>query len=95
MTYMQDYGKPYFSSQYEEKYLILCNKDKTADNTKLISWEFVSFISVATMKVHQLETLLVWAQIHKLEICVFIKWPDCFTVYILINHSKEEHWYNY
>lgn len=47
------------------------------------------------MKVHQLETLLVWAQIHKLEICVFIKWPDRFTVYILINHSKEEHWYNY
>lgn len=39
------------------------------------------------MKVHQLETLL--------EICVFIKWPDRFTVYILINHSKEEHWYNY
>lgn len=43
MTYMQDYGKPYFSSQYEEKYLILCNKDKTADNTKLISWELCFF----------------------------------------------------
>lgn len=43
MAYMQDYGKPYFSSQYEEKYLILCNKDKTADNTKLISWELCFF----------------------------------------------------
>lgn len=55
------------------------------------SWSvgsFFSFISVATMKVHQLEALLVWAQIHKLEI-KYTKWPDLFTVYILINHSKE------
>lgn len=27
------------------------------------------------MKVHQLEALLVWAQIHKLEI-KYTKWPD-------------------